>query len=214
MRSMLWRHSPQIVFNLATMTKVQKSRWWYSVPSCVCFLSLTHISSNWQVTSLHILNIPVRQDRCYSRILTCSHTYCTRWHTQTHSLPKTTSHVKGKPRQISSSPDISATLLTIVPVWEKVGLWVENILWCHLLKRDFMWVLMYKDVASQVFRRYFPHHRWRLSCNICLLRSLLIAGQTLVKIKLLRCSRMPYNFERALAIGIFLLLWSTARGAQ
>ncbi len=65
------------------------------------------------------------------------------------------------------------------------------------------------DVRGCTFtsvRKIFLQHRWRLFCNTCSLWSPLIAGLTLVKVKLLRSSRTRYNFEKVVAIGIFLLL--------
>lgn len=68
---------------------------------------------------------------------------------------------------------------------------MENILWCHLLKRVCAWVLMYEEYSG-----IFLHLRWRVFCNICPLWSPLIAGPALVKIKLLRSSRLRCNFKK------------------
>lgn len=108
--------------------------------------------------------IPVRRDRCYSPILTCSHTYCTPLHTWAHSLPR---HPRPCERQAQADKslffDISAALLTvcftILPFWGKNCALVENILWCHPLKRVSRWVLMYKEGAAGVLVKIFLHHR-------------------------------------------------------
>lgn len=156
-------------------------------------------------------------DRCYSHILTCSHTYCTPWHTQAHSLPKTMGHVKGMPGQISLSSDISTPLLavclTFLPFWENLGSCGKHLVMSPFKEGLYVSVDV-RGCGFTSFRRIFLHHWWRLFCIICPLWCPLIAGQTLVKIKLLRSPGIRFNFERALAIGIFLLLWSTSLHAQ
>lgn len=157
MRSVLWRHSPQIVFKHARMTKVHKSWWWCDEPSRLFPVFNSHVSSNWQA-SLPTLKITVRQDRCYSHMLSCSHTYCTPWHTRAHSLPKTTGHVKGKPGQISLSSDISATFLavclTILPFWAKLGSRGKHFVMSPF-KEGLDVGVDVKGCASRVLGRYF-----------------------------------------------------------
>lgn len=77
---------------------------------CVCLLSFVIIS----VTDIKLptlLSQNETEDRCFSRMLTCSHPDCTIWHTQDRSLSDATGHAKGKPGQISLSSDISLVLL-------------------------------------------------------------------------------------------------------
>lgn len=117
----------------------------------------SRISSNWQA-SLPTLKTTVRRDRCYSHMLSCSHTYCSAWHTRAHSLPKTTGHARGKPGQISLPPDISATLLavclTILSFWAKLGSCGKHFVMSPFKEGLYVGVDV-QGCASRVLGRYY-----------------------------------------------------------
>lgn len=198
--TMLYRYDAKLV---EYPFKGQKSRWWWNDPSLL--FPVPSYLENHCLTS----HTSFMCTRMYSD------TYCT--HTRAHSLHKTTGRVKGKPRQSLSSDISSATLLTVcltsLPFWEKLGSYGKHFMMSPFKQGLFVSVDV-QGCSFTSFRKISLHHRPRLFCNIWLLRSPLISGRTLVKMELLGSSRMRYNYERPLARGIFLLLWSTALCAQ